>query len=99
MEVIEIIELKAKFIQLVNMACLANELITAPNVENIILWPEADAMIRFIGDADDGYESIAVESEKHNTYGYWAPDYDPMFLDCQAEDFETFYNFVVDLVA
>lgn len=78
-----------KFVKLVEKALTQTKVVPSTNAENIILWPEADAIIRFIGD-DGNYDSIAVESEKHNVYAYWAPGFDPMFLDCEEQDFDNF---------
>lgn len=80
-----------KFVDLVEMALKVNELITIPNAENVIIWPETDAIIRCVYEGE-GYTSIAIESEKHNVYAYWAPDYDPAFITCDASDFDKFYD-------
>ena len=84
-----------KFIKLVEKAIESTEVVTADNVENIILWPEAHAIIRFVGQGGE-YDSIAVESEKHNVYAYWAPGFDPMFLDCDEQDFDKFVAVLED---
>lgn len=93
MEVLDIIKFKESFNQVVSAALKANNLVTIPNAENVILWPEFGAIIRVVGEEGD-YDSIAIESEVHNLYAYWAPDYAPVFITCEEEDFIKFYNLV-----
>lgn len=83
------------FTKIANMAVQASQIVPNPEAETVLLWADQGAIVRFTQDGDQ-YESIAVESEKHNVYAYWAPGFDPMFLDCDEQDFDKFVAVLED---
>ena len=89
-------DISSKFIHATDLALKLSKTEPNPDFENIILWPEADAIVRFTM-ADRKYSSIAIESERHKVYAYWAPNFEPVYLDCDAEDFENFFNNIIDI--
>lgn len=87
----EIAEAQEAFTKIADLAVKESQIVPNPEAETILLWPRAAAIVRFTKDGDS-YQSIAVESEQHGVYAYWAPDFNPVFLDCEEEDFEKFFS-------
>jgi hypothetical protein len=79
------------FRKIADLAVKASQIVPNPEAETVLLWADQGAIVRFTQDGDQ-YESIAVESEKHGVYAYWAPEFNPVFLDCKEEDFEKFFS-------
>lgn len=87
----DIAEAAELFKTVADRAVKDSQVVPNPEAETILLWAKKGAIVRFTQD-DAGYASIAVESEQHNVYAYWAPDFLPVFLDCEQEDFEKFVS-------